>query len=107
MLLEIIKEGNRFYLKNMNGERNQYFVQANVRDIHCKLPYKYAEKTMKKNMLSENQKKAIATLQRTLHVVDNDFVKRKIDQLSSASVLKQTITDDEALYLAMMDKYEL
>lgn len=107
MLLEIIKEGNRFYLKNMKGDRKHYFVQANVKDIHSRLPQQYARKVMEKNILSENQKKAIATLQRTLSVVDNDFVKRKITQLSSGPVVKQTMTDDEALYLAMMDKYEL
>jgi len=44
-------------------------------------------------------------LQATLSVIDNDFVKRKIAQLSSGPVVKQTMTDDEALYLAMMDKY--
>ena len=57
--------------------------------------------------MSQNQKKAIASLKAILKTDSgNEFVKRKIAQLSFHNSVKQTITDDEAYYLAVRDKFD-
>jgi len=63
---------------------------------------------MDKSEMSQHQRKGIASLQAILKIDSgNEFVKRKIAQLSSQNIVKQKITDDEAYYLALRDKYEV
>jgi len=57
--------------------------------------------------MDKNKMKAIVSLQGILKVDSrNEFVKRKIAQLTSQNQTKQIISVEEAYFLALMDKYD-
>jgi len=107
MILEVKKRNNQYVLNNFPVEKEQYYITVNVENISSVR----SVACLNKNKHSINEKAyeyAIASLNLILQAQpDNNFVKRKIDALSNPIFLEEEITDKEALYLALSEKYGL
>jgi hypothetical protein len=100
MILEIQRTNNQFLVTNFPADFDHFFVTVNAENLS------FTNKTTEFPSNDIIHKKAIVALQ--LALADNpalDYIKRKISSLQTNPSMTETMTDDEALYIALMEKY--
>ncbi len=107
MILEIKKKNKHYILDNFPKNKEHYFIKVKVENI-TSVKNKYVSKSTVLKIKSDVYNKAIESLNKILILdPENTFIKRKIKALSKPRKFENEMTDDEALYLALSDKYDL
>jgi len=102
MILEVQKRDNQYVLSHFPKDKEHYYIKIEERNISL-----YNDKRKHKEN-DKFYKNAIEVLQKLLkNNPTNTFIKRKIKALTVRNDSTIKMTDNEALYLALSDKYEL
>ena len=107
MKLEIEKQNEQYIVRNPLGfDSQKYYIKIDVGNISSKNEYNIDDDFSKFN--NNNKSKAILSLLEVLKLQPNNkFIERKIKYLTQENEYVEEMSDKEALYLALTDKYGL
>lgn len=107
MLHDIAKLNEQYIVENPLGfDSEKYYIKIDVGNIFSKKEYTLDNDFPKFN--NNNKSKAILSLLEVLKLhPNNKFIERKIKYLTQENEYVEEMSDKEALYLALTDKYGL